>query len=218
MRESTLRCGEGFAHRGRSYNKSGPRKDIVVGAEFRAHPARARGQRGIALVVALILLVVITLVGLAAVRGTLMQQKMTSNFYDRQIAFQLAEAALRQGEMAVQASASPSAFYDCSPGGGNFCLPDPLTDTNVPAADLVTVPAASFDPGALAIGHPQYVVEYLGNFALPKSNVTQLSNCSGYAPCGQTVTADFYRITARSGAADVQDRASVVLQSVYQKK
>ncbi|MDE2248022.1 MAG: pilus assembly protein [Pseudomonadota bacterium] len=171
-----------------------------------------------ALLVALILLVVITLVGLAAVRGTLMQQKMTSNFYDRQLAFQLAEAALRQGEMAVQAAASPSVFYDCSPTGGNLCLSNALTDTNVPAADLVTVSATSFNPGALAVGSPQYVVEYLGNFALPKSKVTQLSNCSGYAPCGRTLTADFYRITARSGPADVQDRASVVLQSVYQKQ
>lgn len=149
-------------------------------------------------------------------RGTLLQQKMTSNFYDRQIAFQSAEAALRQGAMAVQASASSSAFYDCSPTG-NLCLPNPLVDTNVPAADLVTVPQASFNPGGLATGQPQFVVEYLGNFSLPKSNVTQLSNCAGYAPCGQTAKADFYRITARSGVADVKGRASVVLQSVYHK-
>ena len=51
------------------------------------------GQRGVALVVALLLLVVITLVGLAAVRGTIMQQKMAANLFDRQIAFQGAEAA-----------------------------------------------------------------------------------------------------------------------------
>jgi len=70
---------------------------------MRRTPAfRPAAQRGVALVVALILLVVITLVGLAAVRGTIMQQKMTANFYDREIAFQATEAALRQAEALVQ--------------------------------------------------------------------------------------------------------------------
>lgn len=180
-------------------------------------PMRARaGERGAALVVALILLVVITLVALAAVRGTFMQQKMTANFYDREIAFQSAEAALRQGEMAVQAATTPSTFYDCSPTSGNDCLNDALDDPNL-SSRIVTVPTSDFKPGTAATGQPQYVVEYLGNFAAPKSNVNQLSNCSGYAPCGQQQTADYYRITARSGVVDVGDRASVVLQSVYMK-
>lgn len=71
----------------------------------RGFSSRPGSQQGVALVVAIILLIVITLMGLAAVRGTIMQQKMTSNFYDRQLAFQAAEAGLRQAEAAVQASA-----------------------------------------------------------------------------------------------------------------
>ena len=80
-------------------------------------------QRGVALAVALILLLVITLVGLAAVSGTLMQQKMSANFYDRQVAFQSTEAAMRQAALAIQtataSAAAPAGFYDCSPAAPN---------------------------------------------------------------------------------------------------
>src|SRR3546814_6961126 len=54
-------------------------------------------ELGIVLAVGLMLLVVITLIGLAAVRTTTMQQRMTANFYDREIASQSAEAALQGG-------------------------------------------------------------------------------------------------------------------------
>jgi len=174
----------------------------------------ARRQRGVAIVVALVLLVVVTLVGLAAVRGTIMQQKMTANFYDREVAFQAAEAALRQGEADVQAAASPSGYRDCSPGSTTKCVPNPFTDSTITPTKVTK---ASFDPSGLAASAPQYVVEYLGNFTIPPPNVHQLSNCSGYSPCGALNTADFYRITARSGDTTVGDRATVLLQTIYRR-
>ena len=60
-------------------------------------------QRGVALVVAMILLVIATLIGLAASRGTLLQERMSSNAYDRSLAFQRSEAALRAAEVAITA-------------------------------------------------------------------------------------------------------------------
>ena len=202
---------------------------LAQAARFRRSPSfRPAAQRGVALVVALVLLVVITLVGLAAVRGTIMQQKMTANFYDREIAFQATEAALRQAEALVhQASVVPSATsaavlgFDCrAPLGtiGNTCLPDPFNDTNVPVTQIKTVAKGSFDAGSLSIAQPQYVIEYMGNFQIPSPTVKQLSNCSGYAPCGNNNTADFYRVTARSGdPAVVQDRSVVELQTMYRR-
>lgn len=178
-----------------------------------------RRQQGIALVVALLLLVVVTLVGLAAVGGTLLQQKMAANFYDREIAFQADEAALRQAENAILAStaAPPGAFRDCSPGSGNVCLANPFDDPHLPGGEVTQVGKASFD-ARLAASQPQYVIEYMGNFAVPVPNVKQLSSCSGYVPCSAITTADFYRITARSGdPAQTAGRAQVVLQSVYRK-
>src|SRR3546814_3352415 len=77
--------------------------------------ANVRRQRGIVLAVALMLLVVITLIGLAAVRTTTMQQRMTANFYDREIAFQSAEAALQAGAQTLTNGTAVIARL-CGPG------------------------------------------------------------------------------------------------------
>jgi type IV pilus assembly protein PilX len=181
------------------------------------------GQRGVALVVALILLLVITLVGLAAVSGTIMQQKMTSNFYDRQIAFQATEGALRQGEIAAGAlPASTSSTFvpgspvrNCSFNSSNHCLANPFTDPSPsPTFTTTTVPAGSFNAGTLAAGQPQYVIEYMGYFAAPPDTVRSLTPASG----STRHYAGFYRITARSvdpASVQYRDRASVTLQSIF---
>lgn len=209
------------------------------------HPAGARGQhglspahasqRGVALVTALILLVVLTLVGLAAVRGTIMQQKMTANFSDRQITFQVGEAGLRQAEIEVQGvqpsapparPSLPATIRDCSPKATTVikCPANPLTDSTLPPANIKTVAPTSFNAGSLASGPPQYVIEYMGNFSGPTPSVLDLGSKGRTYSCNDSPTspsknpcADFYRITVRSGPADGTDRSTVVLQSVYRR-
>lgn len=66
------------------------------------HIAIATKQRGAALAVALILLVVMTLLGLSSVRGIAQQGKMASHAVDRSLYYQFAEAALREGEAQAQ--------------------------------------------------------------------------------------------------------------------
>jgi len=66
-------------------------------------------QRGVVLVISLLLLLVLTLIGVAATRSTTLEERMTANQRDREVAFQAAEAALRDGESALQA-ASPGQF------------------------------------------------------------------------------------------------------------
>ncbi|BFI95602.1 MAG: PilX N-terminal domain-containing pilus assembly protein [Rhodanobacter sp.] len=190
-------------------------------ARVRGLPARA-GQRGVALAVALILLVVITLVGLAAVSGTMMQQRMSANFYDRAIAFQADEAAMRQAGLAIQKAAAsavaPAGFFDCSASSGNLCQSNPFNDPNVPSSNIFPVPTAAFNAGNMVASQPQYIVQYLGRFAVPIPNVKVISSCSGYGPCAPSQMADFYRITARSGdPSAIGDRAYVVLQSVFRE-
>lgn len=186
---------------------------------IRGYLARRR-QSGVALAVALILLVVVTLVGLAAVSGTIMQQKMSANFYDRSIAFQSDEAAMRQAGLAIQAAtgAAPAGFFDCSPGSGNLCQSNPFNDSTVPASNITTVANGAYNAGGMVAGSPQYIVQYLGRFAVPIPNVKVISSCSGYGPCAPSQMTDFYRITARSSdPASVGGRAYVVLQSVFRK-
>ena len=65
----------------------------------RTHSIRAFArQKGAALTIVLILLLVVTLLGLASTRSSLLQERMSTSMYDRALAFQTAEAALREGE------------------------------------------------------------------------------------------------------------------------
>lgn len=61
------------------------------------HHARRR-QGGAVLVVGLIILVILTLLGVQAMRSNVLQERMAGNMRERNLAFQAAESALRLGE------------------------------------------------------------------------------------------------------------------------
>ena len=63
--------------------------------------APAQRQGGIALVMALILLLVLTMISVASVQSTSLEEKMSANERDRQLALQSAEAGLRLGESGI---------------------------------------------------------------------------------------------------------------------
>ncbi len=185
--------------------------------------ASPRRQAGIALVVALLLLVVITLVGFAAVRGTMMQQRMAANHYDRQIAFQSAEAALRAAMLRI--GTHPDEVARNCRAGGMVCLSNPFNDPQLPAGKVYTVEegnaAGQFTKGALAAAQPQYVIENMGEWADPDSDAGFGQNASShnYGVSGGSTSVVYYRITARSGdPATVGDRAMVVLQTVIKQR
>lgn len=111
-----------------------------------------RSQRGSALVISLVFLVVMTLIAVGAMRDTTLQERMAGNLRDRSLAFQAAEAALREGEN-----------WLLSPAGrltaGN--LADELADPAAwdPAIDPPTQPATpGFSDGGLHGGNPVFHV------------------------------------------------------------
>jgi len=75
---------------------------------------RRSAQRGIALIVGLVILAVLSLIGIAAFSITTQEERMAGNSRDRMRAFELAEAALRDCENAVQVGGT--AVFGASPG------------------------------------------------------------------------------------------------------
>ncbi len=61
----------------------------------------ASQQRGAVLIVALIMLLLLTIIGLSSMRGTSLQENMAGNMRDSNMALQASEAALRKGEEQV---------------------------------------------------------------------------------------------------------------------
>ena len=64
-------------------------------------------QSGIALIVGLIVLLLLTLITLVAIRVSTLEEKMSSNARDHNIAFQAAESALREAEALLRTPAPP---------------------------------------------------------------------------------------------------------------
>ena len=73
------------------------------------------GQRGIALVVGLILLLVVTILGITAIRSSTQEERMAANSQQQQITFQLAEAAIRSMMGELRGLIAPPAGRTRSP-------------------------------------------------------------------------------------------------------
>jgi len=187
-----------------------------------AHPfvSTFRSQRGATLVVAMILLLIMSLLAATSLRETLMQERMSSNTHDRDLAFQSAEAGLRMGERQaekwVSGGADPSALANCqNPAAGGLYrnidaqCPQPLWG-NVPGVSGAFWRDASADAGANDIRFtnsglslaPFYIVELISQNAPCNINDPDVDpNCRRF------------RVTASSRSAE--GRSQVILQSIY---
>lgn len=74
-------------------------------------------QQGAALLVALVLLVAVTLLGVSAMQGTILQERMSANQRDVEEAFNASEIGLRAGERALLNN--PASFLSDEPLAGN---------------------------------------------------------------------------------------------------
>jgi type IV pilus assembly protein PilX len=158
-------------------------------------------QRGAALIVALVMLLVMTVLGISAARTTNLQERMAGNLRDSNLAFQSAERALREGEAFLRGASLPP----FTGAGGLLTMQD--------SGGLATFWngydwAASSRTGTLMTGvaaAPRYVIEELP--AVPQAG--------GSERFGPLPDIGFYRITAQAqgGSAD----AVVILQTHYRR-
>lgn len=183
----------------------------------RLHMAAPRQQRGASLIVVLILLLVMTLLGLSILRGTLLEERMSSNLYDRSLSFQSAEGALREAEAAIrQAGLTGTAIgFNCS-ATGVVCVsipPNALTGTaGCSGGQNCWTDAANSQ--VLSAGTPQYYIEYMGQYTNEDDlKLASSANASQYGGTGGVPLQKFYRITGRSHNPNGSDRSVVVLQS-----
>lgn len=173
----------------------------MIGSSF-----NPRRQRGVALLTVLMLLLVMTLLGLASLRGTLLEERMSASVFDRGLMFQAAEAALRQAE--AIAATSKASDYTAACTGGLCGIPNPTNAAQYVDRWLMAAPpyvnATEVDSGGLKVT-PEYFIEYMGEG-------TNWPGCDREIPQHPSCLTPRYRITARSGVAE---RAQVTLQSNY---
>lgn len=189
---------------------------VAVGTRRLQPRAYPNAQRGVALVVALVLLVVATIIGLAGIRGTSLQERMSANMYDRSLAFQRAEAALRDAERAITEN------WQITTLGGQDCSPTalPLCKSVPPDNAVWTSVGGSYNVNNdKTPGTPQYFIQFMGTGNA--QNTLGLDANADYGNYGNSYPPDnvaYYRVTARSSApGDAGDRSIVVLQSTIKR-
>ncbi|MDR1995504.1 PilX N-terminal domain-containing pilus assembly protein [Azonexus sp.] len=84
-------------------------------------PFPPRRARGFSLAVAMIFLLVLSMLALVGIRSVIMHERMAGNTQDWNLAFQAAEAALRDGEADAFARAALLALADLSPYAADGC-------------------------------------------------------------------------------------------------
>tara|TARA_R110000751_G_scaffold57786_2_gene122440 strand:+ start:3473 stop:4027 length:555 start_codon:yes stop_codon:yes gene_type:complete len=168
-------------------------------------------QVGAALLVALVMLLVVTMIGLASIRSTTLNEKMSSNMYDRSLSYQAAESALRAGETAIEADQTLG--LDCTDPNLN-CPPIPASAFENDSTDWTTVGADYRVNDGLLGSTPQYYIERMGTVGgTDELDIGSSANCANYAGCDQSApNAVLFRITGRSGVPADDGRSVVALQ------
>lgn len=167
---------------------------------LRAHRALGGGsQRGIALVVVLVLLVATSILAIVVLRSSAMQERMSANLRDRSLAFQAAEAALRFAQDQVLGAGNWDVDIPTATDCGNIGICP--TGSN---AVWMAVPASDYDSARLAAA-PEYWIEYLGT-GPGRKGACDVAGAEDKLECQSPM----YRVTARSRA---EGRADVVLQA-----
>ena len=146
-------------------------------------------ERGATLIVALVMLLLMTVIGVAGIQGVILQDRMAGNLQDYKLAFQAAEAALSEGEKEGQNFNSSLA--------GHYATP--LTESPDPTLWRDQVDWGSGDS-------QQYSGNVAGVAAPPRYIIEELT-------FGSDGRVEKIRVTARGTGG--RSSTNVILQSVF---
>ncbi len=154
-------------------------------------------QRGLVLPMVLIFLVVMMLLGTAAIRNVTLEEKMAGNFRNRNLAFQAAEQALRYCENGIQSLAVPIPVNVQGPIAGKNYWEDPANwEDPTKAVDVPRSENEDVAKAAELADRPKCLVELIDTPAI----LSALETAANNAETGNKKTQ--YRITARGVGLD----------------
>lgn len=169
-------------------------------------------QSGVTLIVGLVMLLLLTIIGLAAIRGANLEERMAGSHRDRALAFQSAEAALRAAETVLNGASLPAwntTGYGVQVARGGS--PDYWSGVGSPVFNWST---SSLQVN-LGLEHvssqPRYFVERINSIFTGGGSGSAVDFESQLKVEPETM----YRVTAR--AAGGSSDTTVILQSTYRR-
>ena len=145
-------------------------------------------QRGVSLIVAMVMLIVLTLIGVSSMNTAIVELKMASSMQQQSVALNRADELLRDGEQDIDTIVgNPAAFDFTTAGDGYYVAADNI--------DVFDLSWSGLNPIEGDTENDVYVTEYLGPKAIPGESVKVSTD--GRIVGGAVHT---FRITGRSAA------------------
>jgi len=174
-------------------------------------------QKGVALFMSLVMLLIITVLGLSSVQTTSLQERMARNARDTSMAFQAAESAIKDAEILTEGFTSLAAFDAADANSNGFYYeaaydaPPNWTQVNWDTVGGNYITAATNIVGVA--GQPKYIVEYV-KAVVAVDDSLNLNNIGQDTGSGRP--SRVFRVTVFGTGGT--DTAHVMLQSTYGKR
>lgn len=186
-------------------------------------------QQGAALPVALVMLLISTMLGLASIRSATIQEKTSANIYDRSLAYQSAEAALlhatgiinnttQNSDEHCSAKLTNVIIQDCSETSSENVCPSIPGGTFTPANNSwATMNLEDSSDNSKRYPNPAYYIEHIG-FTNSNGLDAQDTSTSNYGEKKSQLSFVVYRVTARSSQpSEKSSRSIVALQTTISR-
>ncbi|MEM7303993.1 MAG: PilX N-terminal domain-containing pilus assembly protein [Pseudomonadota bacterium] len=165
-------------------------------------------HRGVALVIGLIMLTMVTLLAITSMQSTTLQELMSSNLKDQMTAFEAAETAIRSAEQFLESDALNLGAFDDDYSDGliKFTYDDVWgqIDWATESEQIADIPGVT--------SAPRYVIQYIGPVIPDVGNQLNVENAYGQSSATDTLV-EMFKITARGTGGS--DSTVVVLESMY---
>jgi len=198
-------CGEPSPKRSHYAIKANSRQ-VVVSMQYLPR----QNQKGIVLLVTLVIMLIVTLLVLSSVQNTDAQILMSRNVRDGRVAFQAAEAGLRDAESLLSTETSLAAYQ--ANGDGKYIARD------AGLVDRWTEDATWQGSNSLAVAYtdsaesPRYIVEFVGT-VVSEEDWLNMDNVGSGGGAGRT---QMFRVTALGTGKTAS--AKSMIQSTYGRR
>lgn len=166
-------------------------------------------QTGSALVVALSILLVLTILGVSAMRSTSLQEKMAGNARDTDVAFQAAESAIREAERYLDTISTRDDFSNTGGTGGKYLPRGNNPEAWTVEGNWATAITATYNNNQIA-QQPIFIIQAVD---ADVGGEDSIQGGIGYGGGGLTPEYGVFQVTARGFGVSPNSR--VMLQTMY---
>jgi len=169
-------------------------------------------QTGSVLIIALIMMVVLTMLGVTGMKSSVLEEKMAGNLRDSQLAFQAAEATLREAEQFIDDNIVSTTNFDTDGSDGLYEKSPGKLWKQINWDSNDSLEFSNFSSNSSINTSPRYIIQHLASQLNDVDNL----NLDNYGQGTGAGRVEMFLITAR--ATGNSGNTVVMLQSTYGKR